>query len=145
LDTLSKERRSWNMSQIKGGDTAAEIKLRSLLHRAGYRFRKNDKRLPGKPDIVLPRYRTVVFVNGCFWHRHPGCKFAYTPKSRVDFWTQKFDATVERDILVRSQLENSHWQVLTVWECDLAKKPDDILRELDSALSRSLVTLGSAQ
>ena len=85
VDILTKEKRSWNMSRIKGKNTKPELLLRSLLHRNGFRFRLHDKKLPGKPDIVLPRYKTVIFVNGCFWHRHSGCKYAYTPKSRQEF------------------------------------------------------------
>ena len=96
-DILSKERRSWNMSRIRGSDTKPELLVRSLLHRMGYRFRLHRKDLPGRPDIVLPKYRTVIFVHGCFWHRHKGCKYAYTPKSRTDFWQNKFQGTVERD------------------------------------------------
>ncbi|MBU1162905.1 MAG: DNA mismatch endonuclease Vsr, partial [Proteobacteria bacterium] len=86
MDIISKEKRSWNMSRIRGKDTKPEIIVRSMLHRMGYRFRLHRKDLPGKPDIVLPKYKTVIFVHGCFWHRHKGCKYAYTPKSRVKFW-----------------------------------------------------------
>ena len=118
-DRLSEERRSWNMSRIRGKDTAPERAVRSLLHQLGFRFRLHRKDLPGHPDIVLPRYRSVVMVHGCFWHRHPGCKFAYEPKSRVDFWERKFKRNVERDREVREQLEHLGWSVLVVWECEL--------------------------
>src|SRR5690625_2783825 len=94
-DQLSKEHRSWNMSRIKSKDTKPEKIVRSLLHRAGYRFRLHVKRLPGKPDLVLPRYRTAIFVNGCFWHRHPGCKQATTPTANQTFWLEKFERTIE--------------------------------------------------
>ena len=97
VDIITKEKRSWNMSRIKGRDTKPELMLRSMLHRAGFRFRLHDSRLLGKPDIVLPRYNTIIFVNGCFWHRHEGCKYAYTPKSRQDFWQKKFKGTMLRD------------------------------------------------
>jgi len=118
MDIISEERRSWNMSRIRGKDTKPEIKVRSMLHRMGYRFRLHRKDLPGKPDIVLPKYNTVIFVHGCFWHRHKGCKFAYTPKSRVDFWNAKFDDTVARDKRNRKQLQAKGWNVEIIWECE---------------------------
>jgi len=118
VDTLSPERRSWNMSRIRGRDTRPERLVRSLLHNMGYRFRLNRKDLPGKPDIVLPKYRTVVFVHGCFWHRHEGCKYAYMPKSRIEFWQQKFRRNVQRDREVKNALEKENWHVLYVWECE---------------------------
>ena len=118
MDIISEERRSWNMSRIKGKDTKPEIIVRSMLHRMGYRFRLHRKDLPGKPDIVLPKYNTVIFVHGCFWHRHEGCKFAYKPKSRIDFWNSKFDETVARDKLNRKQLEANGWNVEIIWECE---------------------------
>ena len=94
MDQISPERSSWNMSRIKGKDTKPELLVRSWLHRHGFRFRLHVKSLPGTPDIVLPKYRTVIEVRGCYWHRHPGCKFAYTPKSNSDFWNAKFDHNV---------------------------------------------------
>lgn len=134
VDILSPERRSWNMSRIRGKDTKPEIALRSLLHRAGYRFRIHDRRLPGHPDIVLPKYRTAVFVNGCFWHRHPGCSKSYTPASRTEFWQEKFAATVERDARKAAQLRDLGWNVVTVWECELRKEPEAVLSELMATL-----------
>ncbi len=119
-DRISPEHRSWNMSQIRGRDTTPERMVRSLLHRMGYRFRLHRKDLPGSPDIVLPKYRTVIFVHGCFWHRHGRCKFAYTPKSRLEFWQKKFDANVERDRRVQRELKKLGWQVVVVWECEAA-------------------------
>src|SRR4051794_30936789 len=104
MDRLSPERRSWNMSRIRSRDTKPEILVRSILHRLGFRFRKVGRKLPGKPDVILPKYRTVVFVHGCFWHRHGGCKMAYTPKSRVTFWARKFIANQNRDKAVRRLL-----------------------------------------
>lgn len=118
MDTLSEEKRSWNMSRIRSRDTKPELIVRRLLHRMGYRFRLHRKDLPGSPDIVLPRDRTVIFVHGCFWHRHEGCRCAYNPKSRVDFWQKKFLQNVERDRKVRHELKNLGWRVLVVWECE---------------------------
>ncbi|WP_090699177.1 very short patch repair endonuclease [Nitrosomonas aestuarii] len=133
-DILSKEKRSWNMSLIKGKDTKPEIILRSMLHRSGFRFRLHDKKLPGKPDIVLPRYNTVIFINGCFWHRHENCKYAYTPKSRQDFWNKKFQATLLRDTKKEKQLKDAGWNVVTIWECEIKKQPDNVLDELTDKL-----------
>ncbi|MEE1573813.1 MAG: DNA mismatch endonuclease Vsr, partial [Candidatus Neomarinimicrobiota bacterium] len=104
MDRLTKEKRSWNMSRIKGKDTKPEIIVRSILHKAGFRFRLNRKDLPGKPDIVLPKYKSVILVHGCFWHRHPRCKYACTPKSRVKFWQKKFSENIERDKFVKKEL-----------------------------------------
>lgn len=121
------------MSRIRGKDTRPEVRVRSVLHRMGYRFRLHRKDLPGKPDIVLPRYETVVFVHGCFWHRHPGCRFAYTPKSRIEFWNAKFQRNVERHAEVEEQLSELGWRIVVIWECETAN--EDGLREL---LERSL-------
>ena len=128
-DRLSRERRSWNMSRIRGRDTAPEKQVRSALHRAGYRFRLHSKQLPGRPDVVLPKYCTVVFVHGCFWHRHKGCRYAYTPKSRVAFWKAKFDSNVERDRRNVRELRRLGWKVVKVWECE-TDRPDRWLRRL---------------
>lgn len=130
MDVLTREKRSWNMSRVRSRNTKPETKIRSLLHRAGFRFRINAKKLPGSPDIVLPKYRTAVFVHGCFWHRHTGCKYAYTPKSRIEFWENKFRSTVERDLKKTKMLEASGWQVLVVWECELEKNAQAVLREI---------------
>lgn len=120
-DHISPEHRSWNMSRIKGKDTQIEVKVRSWLFARGFRFRKNDKRYPGKPDIVLPKYKTVIFINGCFWHRHEGCKYATMPKTRVDYWNAKFERNVANDKLHVKQLEELGWNVITLWECELRK------------------------
>jgi len=109
------------MSRIRGKDTKPEVRVRSALHRMGYRFRLHSRNLPGKPDIVLPKHATVVFVHGCFWHRHPGCRFAYTPKSRIEFWQAKFDRNVERHREVEEQLEELGWSVVVIWECETTK------------------------
>ena len=105
MDTASPEKRSWIMRQVKGRDTSPEKIVRSLLHRMGYRFRLQRDDLPGKPDIVLPRFKTVVFVNGCFWHRHSGCKRATTPATNVDYWQTKFARNVARDARNQAELE----------------------------------------
>ncbi|WP_083811569.1 very short patch repair endonuclease [Asticcacaulis biprosthecium] len=130
VDVHSPEQRSFNMSRIKGKDTKPEILLRSLLHRAGFRFRKNFGHLPGKPDIVLPKYKTAIFVHGCFWHRHANCRFAACPSSNKEFWQRKFLGTVERDTATRRSLEQSGWSVLTVWECELKQNPLTALNKI---------------
>lgn len=118
MDNLSPEKRSWNMSRIKNRDTQPEKVVRSLLHRMGYRFRLHRKDLPGKPDIVLPKYKTIILVHGCYWHRHEDCRYAYTPKSNVKFWNQKFDANIKHDKKVKKTLQNSGWKVHIIWECE---------------------------
>ena len=121
------------MAQIKSKNTAPEIAVRSLLHRMGYRFRLHRDDLPGTPDIVLPKYNTVVFVHGCYWHRHSGCPYAYTPKSRVGFWQAKFDANVERDEFDQEALNELGWHVITVWECE-TRNLEELVRRLDGEL-----------
>jgi DNA mismatch endonuclease, patch repair protein len=120
VDRLSPERRSWNMGRIRGRNTRPERFVRSLLHRMGYRFRIHDQKLPGNPDIVLAKHKTAIFVHGCFWHRHLGCKFAYTPKSRIDFWQRKFDENVLRDRAAEEQFRETGWKLIVVWECEIA-------------------------
>lgn len=129
-DTLTNERRSWNMSRIRARNTGPELRLRSLLHRSGFRFRLHAKALPGKPDIVLPKFRTAIFVHGCFWHRHPGCRNATTPSTRREFWQDKFDGNVRRDARNRTDLEAAGWTVLTVWECELKTDAEAIVCRL---------------
>ena len=121
VDRVSKETRSYNMSMIRSKDTKPEILVRSYLFSRGLRFRKNDKRYPGSPDIVLPKYNTVVFVHGCFWHMHDDCKYATMPKSNVDFWKKKLYGNKERDERNQKELEEMGWKVITVWECELKK------------------------
>ena len=134
MDRISKEHRSWNMSRIRGSNTKPEVAIRSLLHRLGFRFRLKSQRLPGKPDVVLTRHRIVVFVHGCFWHRHLGCKFCYTPKTRTEFWITKFAENTQRDRVVRNQLRKMGWKVIIVLECEL--------RDV-SKLTRRLAAIGS--
>lgn len=118
VDRLSRERRSWNMSRIRSGNTKPELAVRKALHAMGYRFRLKRRDLPGRPDIVLPKHNTAVFVHGCFWHRHQGCRYAYNPKSRLEFWQSKFEANIARDKTVALQLKSLGWQQLVVWECE---------------------------
>lgn len=137
-DTLSPEKRSWNMSRIRGKDTSIEVKVRKYLFSKGFRFRKNDKRLPGKPDVVLPKYHTVIFIHGCFWHRHPGCKDTTTPKTRTEYWLDKFERNVANDRARYEALEAAGWNVITLWECDINKRFDEtmsrVVQELKSQL-----------
>ncbi|HWX41638.1 MAG TPA: DNA mismatch endonuclease Vsr [Blastocatellia bacterium] len=123
-DVISRERRSELMSRIRGWDTEPEVAVRRGLHRAGFRFRLHHRKLPGRPDLVLARYRAVIFVHGCFWHRHRGCPLAYRPKSRTAFWNEKFRQNTARDRKQELQLLNSGWRVLLVWECGLRREPD---------------------
>lgn len=125
-DRIARERRSWNMSRIHGADTGPEKAVRSALHRAGFRYRLHVSSLPGRPDIVLPKHRTVILVHGCFWHRHRRCRYAYMPKSNVDFWREKFRSNVKRDRQQRRRLEDLGWRVVVVWECETLA-----LRELE--------------
>lgn len=118
-DIMSAEARSRLMSKIGPRNTKPELALRSLLHRAGFRFRLHVKDLPGKPDIVLPRYRTVIFVHGCFWHRHDGCRFTTTPASNAEFWEQKFADNIARDERNKRALRAHGWKVEVVWECEV--------------------------
>lgn len=141
MDTLTSEKRSWNMSRIRGANTKPELAVRSMLHRMGYRFRISDKTLPGRPDIVLPKYRAVIFVHGCFWHRHQGCKYTYTPKSRLDFWEQKFKENVMRDKNNLSLLKKIGWLPIVVWECEIKHNADAVLGRISGILQRRLKKL----
>lgn len=129
-DRLSPEKRSWNMSRIKGKDTKPEMAVRKYLFSKGFRFRKNDKRYPGKPDIVLPKYHTVIFIHGCFWHRHAGCKEATMPKTRTEFWENKFRQNVDNDAKHKLQLEEMGFKVITIWECEIEKDFDTTMEKL---------------
>lgn len=119
-DFLTPSERSERMSRIRGKDTRPELALRKALHRLGLRYRLHGAGLPGKPDLVFPRYKAVVFVHGCFWHRHPGCSIATTPKSNTPFWMEKFEKNVARDARVTKQLEEQGWRILVAWECELS-------------------------
>ncbi|MBN2685857.1 MAG: DNA mismatch endonuclease Vsr [Pontiellaceae bacterium] len=137
MDHLTPEKRSWNMAQIKGRNTRPELIVRSMLHRAGYRFTVNgpkNRKLPGRPDIVLPKYKTVIFVHGCFWHRHKGCKRTTTPSTNAEFWKQKFDRNVANDRKNARELKKLGWNVITVWECELQNT-----EKVNSRLQRKLL------
>ncbi len=120
-DIKSSEERSKNMSAIKNRDTQPEIYFRKLLFANGYRYRKNVSYIPGHPDLYLAKYNTAIFVHGCFWHRHEGCKYAYTPKSRIEFWNRKFNDNIKRDITVQEQLKASGIKCFVIWECTINK------------------------
>ncbi|WP_200942710.1 very short patch repair endonuclease [Dyadobacter sp. Leaf189] len=110
------------MSQIRSKDTKPEITVRKVLHSLGLRFRLGRTDIPGKPDIVLPKYKTAIYVHGCFWHRHNGCKYAYTPKSKMDFWNGKFAANIKRDNEISEKIKSTQWVQLIIWECDTRDK-----------------------
>ena len=132
MDIVSREKRSRMMSAIGGKDTRPELKVRSYLHSRGFRFRLHARNLPGRPDMVFPKYRTVVFVHGCFWHRHDGCNLAYHPITNGDFWEKKFQANVERDLRNLQELEKDGWKVLIIWECELSGS--DALTQLEEGI-----------
>lgn len=139
-DVLTKEQRHLNMSHIRGKDTKPEEIVRKYLFSKGYRYRKNDRRYPGKPDIVLPKYHTVIFVHGCFWHRHLGCRYATTPSTNREFWQKKFEQNIARDKEVEEQLEADGWNVIVVWECELSRKNqrEERLRKLESEIRTAI-------
>ena len=112
------EQRSKNMAAIRSKNTKPEIKVRKVLHSMGYRFRLHSKDLPGSPDIVLPKYKTVIFVHGCFWHRHENCKYASTPKIRQEFWNKKFKENIKRDSEIQEKIKNLNWRSVVIWECE---------------------------
>lgn len=133
-DVHNKETRSYNMSQIKGKNTKPEILIRKFLFSNGFRFRLHVKDLPGKPDIVLPKHRTVIFINGCFWHGHIGCKYFKFPKTRLDWWKEKIEKTRLNDILNHKMLENMNFKVIIVWECQIKNRSiySDLIRNIMS-------------
>lgn len=120
-DKHSKEVRSYNMSMIKGKNTKPEMLVRKFLHANGFRYRLHQKDLLGKPDIVFPKYKTVIFVHGCFWHGHKNCKYFVTPKTNAEFWTNKIKGNILHDKLVIKSLKDTGWKVLIVWQCQLKK------------------------
>ena len=130
-DLLSPQKRSWNMSRIKGKDTSIEVKVRKYLFKKGLRYRKNMRKMPGKPDIVLPKYKTVIFVHGCFWHRHKGCPDASIPKTRTEFWLDKFKANEIRDNNNMDKLKQDGWKIIVIWECQVNSKSfEDIMNDV---------------
>lgn len=130
MDVHDKETRSYNMSRIKGKNTKPEEIVRKYLFFKGFRYRKNDKRLPGTPDIVLPKYKTAIFVNGCFWHGHKNCRYFVIPKTNTDFWLNKINTNIERDKRKQEALKELGWNVVVVWECEL--KPKVVEKTLDN-------------
>lgn len=129
-DVHTKAQRSYNMSQIRGKNTKPEMIVRKFLHANGFRYRLHDKKLPGKPDIVLPKYKTAIFINGCFWHGHKEGKCFIVPKTRTDFWLDKIGRNQANETKNFSFLKKSGWKVIRIWECDLKKKPDKVLSSL---------------
>ena len=123
------------MSRVKSTNTKPELRVRSALHAMGYRFRLHRKDLPGKPDIVLPKYRAVVFVHGCFWHQHPGCRKATIPRNNRDYWEQKLRRNFERDKKAQEELVESGWRVLTLWECEIPREEKALQENLAGALA----------
>lgn len=136
MDIVPREKRSAMMANIRGRDTRPELAVRRAAHRLGLRFRLHRRDLPGSPDLVFPRRKTALFVHGCYWHRHPGCKYAYTPKSNVEFWLNKLQKNTARDSRVRKELEDGGWNVVVIWECetrDAGVITDVLTREVCSA------------
>lgn len=135
MDVLTPEQRHINMSRIRSKKTKPEKAVRSVLHRLGYRFKLHVRDLPGSPDIVLPKYKTVIFVHGCFWHRHSGCKDASVPKTNTEKWLDKFSKNIARDKLAVELLEQCGWGVIIIWECEIKNK-DQLAARLQTALPR---------
>ena len=138
-DVLTPAQRSYNMSRIRSKNTTPEKAVRNELWRRGYRYRLNDRRLPGTPDLVLPKYRAVIFINGCFWHGHKGCSKYVVPKSNVDFWKAKVAKNIERDLQNAQRLDILAWTIITVWECELTKK------NLEGTINRIAADLRAAK
>ena len=135
MDVHDKQTRSYNMSQIKSKNTKPEEMVSKYLFSNGFRYRKHDKRYPGTPDIVLPKYKTIIFVNGCFWHRHEGCKYFVVPKTNTEFWMNKINRNSERDTENIIKLKDMGWNVIVVWECELkGDKREITLRKLITTL-----------
>jgi DNA mismatch endonuclease, patch repair protein len=136
VDRLTPERRSWLMSRVRGKNTNPEMRVRRVAHALGLRFRLHRRDLPGKPDLVFPKHRVALFVHGCFWHRHPGCRKATDPKSREEYWQAKFSDNVERDARVVEKLEKLGWRVGTIWECE-SKSEDVIAAQLSALINQT--------
>lgn len=138
-DVHSKEIRSYNMSRIRGKDTKPEMLVRKFLHARGFRFRLHVKDLPGKPDIILPKYKTVIFIQGCFWHGHAGCPYFVIPKTRTEWWEQKIGKTAFNDRIKQDKLIALGWRVIEIWECDLKPvKEKETLLNLDSLIRKKV-------
>ena len=140
-DTVDREKRSEIMSRVGSRDTKPELVVRRIAHGLGFRFRLHRKDLPGRPDIVFPRYRSVIFVHGCFWHRHPYCKYASSPKTRVEYWENKFRGNVVRDARNETLLRNLGWRVMVIWECEI-KDGKAVAERISSYLGQASVPSG---
>lgn len=139
-DVHNKATRSYNMSQIKGKNTKPEMLVRKFLHARGFRYKLHDKTLPGKPDLVLPKYKTVIFVNGCFWHAHAGCRDYVVPKTRTEWWLKKINGNIANDLKAEKALKEEGWIIITLWECEL--KPAQLQTTLSSLLAHLLLLKG---
>ena len=137
-DKLTPEKRSWNMSRIKSKNTSIEVRVRKHLFANGFRYRNNVKNLPGKPDIVLKKYKTVIFIHGCFWHRHENCKDATTPKTRTEFWNEKFQKNIDNDRKNAELLSKAGWHIITIWECEINKYFDETMCRVINDLKSQL-------
>ena len=135
MDKITPEQRSYTMSRIRSKDTKPEMLVRQHLHALGFRYRLHSSKLPGHPDIVLPKWHTVIFVNGCFWHRHKGCKTATMPKSNVKFWRDKFKRNVARDKKEHAALEAAGWHVIVLWECEVKKQLPSLADEIQKDIN----------
>lgn len=133
-DVHTKAQRSYNMSRIKGKDTKPEMLVRRFLHANGFRYKLHDKTLPGKPDIVLPKYKTVIFIHGCFWHGHKNCKYFVVPKTRTEWWINKINGNKANDLKAAKVLKKDGWKIITIWECGL--KPYKLEKTLSSLLHK---------
>lgn len=137
VDKSTKAQRSYNMSMVKSKNTSLEKIVCKALFKMGYRYRKNDKRFPGKPDIYLPKYKTMIFVNGCFWHGHKNCKKSKLPKTNHLFWRDKINKSIERDHRNISKLKKMGYNVIIVWECDIKDNPDSVIMKIDKLLKET--------
>ena len=135
MDRVSKEQRSINMSHIRGKETSLEIQVRKHLYAQGYRYRKNKKGMPGKPDLFIKKCNSVIFVNGCFWHHHNNCKLAYIPKTNADFWNSKFERNMRNDRKHSKQLRKMGYHVITIWECRLKNNFDKEMKRVTRLLN----------
>ncbi|WP_295794748.1 DNA mismatch endonuclease Vsr [Mucilaginibacter sp.] len=136
-DVHSKETRSYNMSRIRSKDTKPEMLVRRFLHKNGFRYRLHVKTLPGKPDIVLPKYKTVIFIHGCFWHGHEGCRYYVVPKTRTEWWLNKIGGNIANDNKAKAVLQDAGWNIITIWECELKKSSlEETLKNLLNSLHK---------
>ena len=136
VDNLTEAQRSYTMTKVKSKNTAPEKKVRTLLHRLGYRFRLHRKNLPGKPDIVFPKHKLIIFVHGCFWHQHKNCKKAKRPKSRTDYWDNKLQKNITRDKSNQKKLQKLGWRCEIIWECE-TKHHDTLVKKIIDIFSKN--------